>query len=180
MIKAKFIIEILGRPVEHLEKALSELVDKIGTEKGTSLIHKEIHKANKVEKADNLWTAFADMDLSFESLPIFFNAISTYLPAHIEVYEPEILKLNAFEMNEFANFFVSKLHNYDSLAKRMMGEREILISKLEYIRKGGDIKEVFKDIEPPQQTTSNPHTNAPKVEEKKEKKVEKKSSKKKK
>ena len=148
-IKAKFIIEILGRPVEHIEKTLAELTDKIGTEKGVSLLHKEINKAKKVEKADNLWTAFADIDLSFESLPIFMNIVMNYMPAHVEVYEPEMFKMNAFEMNEFANFIVSKLHNYDALAKRMMGEREILISKLEYIRKGGNPKDVFAQEQPP-------------------------------
>jgi hypothetical protein len=148
-IKAKFILEILGRPAEHLKTALAELTDKIGAEKGVSFLHKEIHEPKKVEKTQNLWTAFADIDLSFESLPIMLNTIMTYLPAHIEVYEPEMFKMNAFEMNDFANFVVQKLHNYDALAKRMMGEREILISKLEFIRKGGDPKEVFKPVQQP-------------------------------
>jgi len=144
-IKAKFIMEILGRPAEHLEKALADLIDKMGTEKGVSLLHKNIEKTKEVESAENLWTTFADIDLSFESLPLFFNAVMTYLPAHIEVYEPEMFKMNAFEMNEFANFVVSRLHNYDALAKRMISEREILINKLEYIRQGGDPKIVFAE-----------------------------------
>ncbi|MEK6924753.1 MAG: hypothetical protein AABW71_00770 [Nanoarchaeota archaeon] len=168
-LKAKFIIEILGRPVEHIEKTLTELTDKIGTEKGVSLLHKEINKAKKVEKTDNLWTAFADIDLSFESLPIFMNIAINYMPAHIEVYEPDMFKMNAFEMNEFANFVVQKLHNYDALAKRMMGEREILISKLEYIRKGGNPKDVFA----PQQPQVVPQEQ--KTENKKETKKKKKS-----
>lgn len=172
-IKAKFIIEILGRPVEHIEKTLAELTDKIGTEKGVSLLHKEINKAKKVEKADNLWTAFADIDLSFESLPIFMNIVINYMPAHVEVYEPEMFKMNAFEMNEFVNFIVSKLHNYDALAKRMMGEREILISKLEFIRNGGDIKEVFKQPVAPKQLPQEQKTEDKKETKKKKSKKSK-------
>ncbi len=143
-LTAKFIIEILGRPAEHLKTALAELVDKMGTEKGVAVLNKEIHKPKPVEKVDNLWTTFADVEMRFETLPIFFNAIMTYLPAHIEVYEPEYFKLNTFEVNEFANFVVARLHNYDALAKRTMSERDILINKLEYIRNGGDIKKVFE------------------------------------
>ncbi len=143
-LTAKFIIEILGRPAEHLKVALTELVDKLGTENGVAVLNKEIHETKRVEKSDNLWTTFADVEMRFETLPVFFNAIMTYLPAHIEVYEPENFKLNTFEVNEFANFIVSRLHNYDALAKRMMAERDILINKLEYIRKGGDMKKVFK------------------------------------
>lgn len=172
-LKAKFIIEILGRPVEHLESTLSELIDKIGTEKGVSMLKKQINKPKKVEKTENLWTAFADVDLSFESLPVFMNSIVTYMPAHIEVYEPEMFKMNTFEMNDFVNFIVSRLHNYDALAKRMMGEREILISKLEYIRKGGNPKDVFAQ---PQnnQVSAVPQTNM-KENKKSSKKVKKKS-----
>ncbi|MEK6915827.1 MAG: hypothetical protein AABW89_04780 [Nanoarchaeota archaeon] len=179
VLKSKFILEILGRPAEHLEKSLSELVDKMGSDKGLSIIHKEIHKPKKVEKADNLWTTFADIDLSFESLPIFFNAIMTYLPAHIEVYEPDLFKINAFELNEFANFVVSRLHNYDALAKRMMSEREILINKLEFLRNGGDPKVVFAPQN--QQSEQLEQVNKPSVnksegavENKKKKKIKKK------
>ncbi len=165
-LKAKFIIEILGRPVEHLEKTLSELIEKIGAEKGVSMLRKEINKAKKVEKAENLWTAFADIDLSFESLPVFMNTVITYMPAHIEVYEPEIFKMNAFEMNDFVNFIVSRLHNFDALAKRMMGEREILISKLEYIRNGGDPKDVFSKEPIPAKKEDNKDKPAKKAKKK--------------
>ncbi|MBM3231996.1 hypothetical protein FJZ21_01300 [Candidatus Pacearchaeota archaeon] len=167
-LKAKFIIEILGRPVEHLEKTLADLVEKMGTEKGVSLLKKEINKPKKVEKAENLWTTFADIDLSFESLPVFMNTVINYMPAHVEVYEPDMFKINTFEMNEFVNFVVSRLHNFDALAKRMMGEREILISKLDYIRKGGNPKDVFA----PQQTPVIPQEQ--KTETKKETKKKKK------
>ena len=142
-LTAKFILEILGRPPEHLKGTINELVDKMGTEKGVAILKKEIHDLKKVEKAENLWTTFAEVELRFESIPLFFSAMITYLPAHVEVYEPDLFKLNAYELNEFANFIISRLHNYDALAKRMMGERDILINKLEYLRKGGDPKKVF-------------------------------------
>src|SRR3989344_4597651 len=142
-LTAKFILEILGRPPEHLKGTINELVDKMGTEKGVAILKKEIHDLKKVEKAENLWTTFAEVELRFESIPLFFSAMITYLPAHVEVYEPDLFKLNAYELNEFANFIISRLHNYDALAKRMMGERDILINKLEYLKNGGDMKKVF-------------------------------------
>ena len=147
-ISAKFILEILGRPAEHLTTALEELIAKIGTEKGIVLVSKKINKPTPVEKAENLWTAFADIELKFETLPHFFNAVMTYMPAHVEVFDPESLKFNTFQLNELANFVVAKLHNYDALAKRLMGEREILIRKLEHLRNGGKIEDVFPKEQP--------------------------------
>ena len=142
-ITAKFILEILGRPAEHLTSSLNELVDKMGSEKGIKIISKEVHKPKAVEKTDNLWTAFADIEMEFETLQHFFNAVMMYMPAHVEIVEPESFRINAFEMNELANFLVARLHNYDAVAKKLMGEQEILISKLEYLRKGGKMEDVF-------------------------------------
>ena len=142
-LTANFIIEILGRPAEHLQATLGELVDRIGVEKGVAVLRKEIHKPKPVEKTDNLWTTFAEVELRFETLPLFFNSVMTYLPAHIEVVEPESFKFNTFELNELTNFIVGRLHNYDALAKRIMNERDILINKLEYLRTGGKLSDVF-------------------------------------
>ncbi|MEK6846565.1 MAG: hypothetical protein AABY16_00175 [Nanoarchaeota archaeon] len=142
-ISAKFIIEILGRPPEHLKTALDELITKLGTEKGTKVVNKSVNKPKPVEKTENLWTAFADVEVEFETLPHFFNAIISYMPAHVEVFDPENLKFNTFELNELANFIVGRLHNYDAIAKRLMSEREILIRKLEHLRQGGKLEDVF-------------------------------------
>ncbi len=165
-IKAKFILEIIGRPAEHITEALNELIVRIGQEKGIIILFKEIHKPKQVEKADNLWTSFADLEMEFVSTQHFFNAIMTYMPAHVEIFSPEKFQFNTFELNELANFIVGKLHNYDALAKKLMGEREILINKLEYLRKGGNIENVFK---PTQQVQNNQDSNEKKKEIKKKK-----------
>ncbi len=167
-ITAKFILEILGRPAEHLTTTLNELIEKIGSDKGISVVSKEIHKPKAVEKTDNLWTAFADIELNFETIHHFFNAVMAYMPAHVEIVEPESFRLNAFEMNELSNFLVSRLHNYDAVAKKLMGEREILIKKLEYLRNGGSLEQVFGKPNGAQNVSSQ--TTPDKKEKKRKKK----------
>ena len=93
-LTAKFIIEIMGRPVEHLTLSLNELVAKLGSEKGISVVSKDIHKPKAVEKAENLWTAFADVELNFQTVQHFFNAVMMYMPAHVEVVNPDSFKFN--------------------------------------------------------------------------------------
>jgi hypothetical protein len=146
-VKAKFILEAIGRPAEHLTNTLNELVNRISQDKGISVISKEIHKPKTIEKVENLWSSFADVEIEFQNVQHFFNAVIMYMPAHVEVFHPENLRFDTFELNELANFIVGRLHNYDAIAKKLMGEREILINKLEYIRKGGKIEEVFKPVQ---------------------------------
>lgn len=149
-ISAKFIIEILGRPPEHLSTTLSELITRLGNEKGTKIVNKVLNKPKPVEKVDNLWTAFADVELEFETIPHLFNVVMSYMPAHVEVFSPESIKFNTFEINELANFIIGRLHNYDAVAKRLMNEREILIKKLEHLRNGGKLEDVFPKTQTPE------------------------------
>ena len=93
-----------------------------------------------------------------------------YMPAHVEVVNPDSFKFNAFEMNELSNFLVARLHNYDAVAKRLMSEQEILIRKLEYLRNGGKMEDVF----------GKPQSQNTQVIEQKKDKKEKKSKKSKK
>jgi hypothetical protein len=143
LIKAKFIIEIMGRPAEHIKEALNTLVIKMGSDEGVELLGKTYHDPKKIEKVDNLWTAFADVELSFDNIHRFFNAIMTYMPAHVEIFEPENFKLDVAGINELANYFTATLHKYDAIAKKVVGEKEILIRKLEHLRQGGKLEDVF-------------------------------------
>lgn len=142
-VKAKLIIEIMGRPAEHLFKALNELVDKLGTEKGISFINKSLNEPKAIEKAPGFFTSFADLEMEFDSLNHFFNIVFNYMPAHVEIYEPEKFKVEAFSLNEIANYIVSRLHRNEGIMKTLMGEREILMKQLEHIKNGGKIEDLY-------------------------------------
>jgi len=51
IIKARFIIEILGRPAEYVKKNLIQLVDQIDEEKGVEVTEKIIHDVKEVTPA---------------------------------------------------------------------------------------------------------------------------------
>ena len=48
-IEASFIIEMMGKPKNHLEETLKRLVEKISTEKGVEIVDKTLHEARKFE-----------------------------------------------------------------------------------------------------------------------------------
>lgn len=142
-VKAKIIIEIMGRPADHLFKALNELVDKMGTEQGIRFINKIVNEPKAIEKAPGFFTSFADLEIEFDSLKHFFNITFNYMPAHVEIYEPEKFKIEAFNLNEIANYIVSRLHRNEGIMKTLSGEREILIKQMEFLKNGGKIEEIY-------------------------------------
>ena len=146
-IKASFIMEIMGRPPEHIKEALQTVVVKMGSENGVSIADKKYHEPKEVQDVKNLFTTFAEVDAEFDSIEAFFSILMSYMPSNIEIYEPEKFKLNSFELNSLGNFILSKLHKYDEIAKQALFERDIVISKLEHIRNGGKIEDVLPKTE---------------------------------
>lgn len=157
-IHANLIIEILGRPPEHIKEAINTIVTKLGSEKGVNLIEKTYHDPKPVENSKDLFTTFAEVELEFENLDAYFGVLFAYMPAHIEIITPDKITLSNAEINELGNRLLQRLHNYDAIAKKIMIERDNLIQKL---------KEVA-----PQLFVQNP------PEETKKKKTSKKKSKK--
>tara|TARA_Y100000310_G_C20526296_1_gene736216 strand:- start:224 stop:709 length:486 start_codon:yes stop_codon:yes gene_type:complete len=143
-IKAKLIVEIMGRPPEHIKEALNTLIVRMGSEKGISLIDKKYHEPKPIEESKDLFIAFADVEAEFETLENFFNILMGYMPSHAEIYEPEKFKLDANNLNELGNFILSKLHRYDSIAKRALTERNILFEQLNKLKSETSGKKVVK------------------------------------
>lgn len=145
-IKAKLIIEIMGRPPEHIKEALNTLVVRMGSEKGVSLLDKQYHEPKTIEESKDLFITFADVDAEFDTTESFFNILMGYMPAHAEIYEPEKFKLDASNMNDLGNFILGKLHRYDSIAKRALVERNMLAEQLKKLKTGTAKKEKNKKV----------------------------------
>lgn len=135
-IKAKLIVEIMGRPPEHIKEALNTLIVRMGSEKGVSLIDKKYHEPKPIEESKDLFIAFVEVEAEFETLENFFNILMGYMPSHAEIYEPEKFKLDVNNLNELGNFILGKLHRYDAIAKRALMERNVLAEQLNKLKSG--------------------------------------------
>jgi hypothetical protein len=128
-IEAHLILEILGRPAQHIKDALNELLKKLGSEKGIKIISKDVHEPNPVKDSD-LFTSFADVTVELDSIQQYFGIMFSYMPAHIEIVYPENFNLANFQFNELGNRILSRLHEYDAIVKKVIFERNILVEKL--------------------------------------------------
>lgn len=132
-ITANLIIEILGRPPEHVKEALNTIVLKMNSEKGIKVINKIYHDPKKIEDAKDLFTAFAEVEVEFETLSHFFGGLFTYMPSHAEIIHPEKLMISNAYLSELGSNLVQKLHEYDAIAKRLVVERNVALDKLKEV-----------------------------------------------
>ena len=153
-IEASFIIEMMGKPKEHLEETLSRLVEKLGSEKGVKIIDKTLHEARKFEakKSDeeeaaeaklkenvdnekvqvleDIYTTFAEIDAEFDDLNSLWFVGFNYMPSNIEVTKPENFVLRNSDINFILSGIILRLHKYDEVAKQLSIEKSLLENKV--------------------------------------------------
>jgi hypothetical protein len=158
MIQANVILEILGKPVQNVLEALNTLVAKLGTEKGVKVTQQVTHEPIKAENSEDLYTSFAEVSLELDSINNFFGIMFAYMPAHIELVHPEKHTFTNSDLNEVAGKLVGRLHEYDSITKKALIEREFMAKELHKLA-----PEFFKK---PEDTTKPEPSSESKSEEK--------------
>jgi len=129
-IQVQFVIEILGRPPEHIEEALKTVALKIDAEPGVSVLEKAFNEPKLIEGSKDMYTAFAEVVLEVDKMGTLFHLLFTYMPAHVEVITPEKSEMSNAEINDLANRIMQRLHDYDALAKKFMNDRQLLLKQL--------------------------------------------------
>lgn len=146
-IQALVMLEIMGKPPEHLTETLDKLIKQMDEEEGISVRKKEIKepvplkdkikfvKKNSEEKATehDFYTTFAEIEVELDDIFNLILIMFKYMPAHIEIVSPELLALTNNGWNEVVNEFMRRLHNYDEVARVLQIEKEVLQRQLKKI-----------------------------------------------
>jgi hypothetical protein len=143
-VQAVFIIEILGKPAEHLKKTLSEIVKKMGEEKNVKIVDKKIAEPKELEGQEGFFTSFAEVEFQ-TNIQQLMLLIFGYMPSHIDIIIPEELRIRNSDLNLFLNELTRRLHQYDEIAKTVLMERQIIAKQ---IREGK-----IKIVEPEKEKT---------------------------
>lgn len=144
-ITASFIIEILGRPPEHIKESLGEIVGKIKETKGVSVIESKIHEPKEVEmpeevkKAENakkIYTSFLDIEAEFDEIDALLTTAFNYMPSNIEISSPAEIAISNFKLSELISGIMLRLHRYDEVTKKLLADRSIIINKMKELMDG--------------------------------------------
>ncbi|MBI2448763.1 hypothetical protein HYV49_00525 [Candidatus Pacearchaeota archaeon] len=120
-------LEILGRPKEYVEQTIKELIDSI--EKEVEVKDKKFFDAKQVEDK-NLYTTFTEIEVHFKEISHLIQFVLRYLPSHIEIIEPEHIKLTNSDVNTLVGELTIMMHRYDEVTKGLLYERNALLDLL--------------------------------------------------
>jgi len=141
-VKATIIFEMMGRPKEHLVQTMEQLIDTVSKEPGLKLLNKKISDVKEVERKDKegniiklndseiLYSNFSEVELEFKDIFMLMQICFKYMPSHVEIYYPEEFKIKNMDMSSLLSNILTRLHQYDSIAKSALINNQILAKKI--------------------------------------------------
>ena len=116
-ISARYILEIIGHPPEHLAETLEKLIAEMGKEKGVKVLDKKIMEPVEMEQQKGFYTTFAEVEVEVEEVLHLALLMFKYMPANVEIIEPELIALSNTGWGEILSEITRRLHSYDEVAR---------------------------------------------------------------
>jgi len=123
-IKVRIIIEILGSPVEHVEKVMNDVISEL--EKiDINILKKDISEPKIVEK---FYSSFAEIEFKCKNLDKLLDVCFDFMPSVVEIIEPEEFRFDPKVLEDFLNDLLARLHR-NSMVMRNLHAENVLMKK---------------------------------------------------
>jgi len=129
-IEAILILEIIGRPKEHIVETLKGIIEQIKKEPRVAVKDYDIKEPVTLKEREDLFTTFAEIEVEVEGILDLVILMFKYMPAHIEVVTPEIIALTNNSWGDILSEITRRLHGYEEVVRISQMEKNILENKL--------------------------------------------------
>jgi hypothetical protein len=129
-IRASFVVEVLGKPPEHVTQTLKDLIKQIGEEEGVKVTGEDIKPPVLMKNQKDFYTTFAEIEAEAENIMRLVFIMFKYMPAHAEIISPQNFLLKNADFDDILNELTRRLHGYEELARILQTEKMILENKL--------------------------------------------------
>jgi hypothetical protein len=129
-IKAMIILEMIGRPADYLQESMKKIISAMDSEKSTKVISQNIKEPIELKDNKEFFTTFAEIEIRVEEIANLAILMFKYMPAHIEIIEPELIALTNNGWGDILSELVRRLHGYDEVARVLQYKNTELEKKL--------------------------------------------------
>ncbi|MCK5107296.1 MAG: hypothetical protein KAQ83_01075 [Nanoarchaeota archaeon] len=124
-IQVAFIVEMMGKPQEHLEKTLKEYVDNLKKDKHIEFINEDYAESEPVEDS-TMFSTFVELEVLMKDPKKIMDFCFDFMPSSVEIIEPTTLHIKNEDLNSLFNDLQARLHKVDMVAKNANQQNKIL------------------------------------------------------
>lgn len=124
LIRCRAILEVLGKPKQHVEKTIKLLVEKVKEDPEISILNEKFAEIKPEGKT--MFSTFVELEMIVKGITTLTGFCFDFMPSSIDIEKPEQLKVKNRDISNIFNDLQSKLHNVDMVAKTLKAERDFL------------------------------------------------------
>ncbi len=120
------IVEIAGRPAEHVKAALEKHIMILNDVKDLEVHSIKVSDPKEIEapleqggpvKKTGMFTCFAEADFSAPTFSRLSETMFDFMPSSVEIVEPAKVTMEMTEATELLNNISGRMHRYDEISK---------------------------------------------------------------
>ena len=119
------VIEVLGKPKEHVEESIKSYIKNLKENENFEIISEEFAEIKKQEEGE-MWMDFVELEIETSRIEDLIAFCFEYMPSLIEIIEPKKITFQDIEITRFLNDLQSKLHHVDMVAKQVKMENDVI------------------------------------------------------
>lgn len=124
------VIEIAGKPEKHIIDTMQLLLKRLPENKVFEIVEKTVHPAAKIEGSEEMYSTFTELTILTEKADNINEFVQQYLPASIEIIEPEHIQLTNVEASGMYNDIIARLHHNDMQTRTLAQQNKIMSQDL--------------------------------------------------
>ena len=125
------IVEMAGRPPEHVKESLSKHVEVLDKMEYIKLHSIKVSDPKEIEGSQGLFTCFAEVDFETENFGKLSETMFDFMPSSIEVIEPTKINMGMHDATNLLNNISGRMHRYDELARIAQAKIQQLTGQLQ-------------------------------------------------
>lgn len=105
------VLEIAGKPKEHVEKSLEEYIAMLEKEEAVTMLNIDKHEAAELEgENEGFFSAFAELEMIVPQAQSLVSLAVNLTPASIEILAPDEFHFTALDFQNWTNDVLSQAH----------------------------------------------------------------------
>jgi len=152
-IQAVLVLEMIGRPAEYIKESMNKVIEEMEKENGVQVTSKSVKEPVELKENKEFFTTFAEVEIEVEEIANLAILMFKYMPAHVEIIEPELIALTNNGWGDILSELTRRLHGYDEVARVLQYENAELQNKIKElnshikpeVRKEKQVKKKKKD-----------------------------------
>ncbi|MBI4440736.1 hypothetical protein HY639_01070 [Candidatus Woesearchaeota archaeon] len=131
-LHARVIIEMVGKPKEHVEETLKKYVALIEKDEKIKLVRKYFAESREIE---GMFSTFVELEGYFKGISTLVGFCFDYMPSSIEILAPVTMAFTNQVTSNMLNDLQAKLHTMDMMLKKLNNENEFLRKNIDLLLK---------------------------------------------